>query len=261
VTQRALYEVRERPSKAYSWRAFLLANIIVELPYQIISGILLYACFYYPVVGVQASERQVLVLLYSIQFFVFASSFASMTIAALPDTVTASGVVIMLTLMSIVFCGVLQSPTALPGFWIFMYRVSPFTYWIGGIVSTMLHSRLVECSQAETMIFSPPENQTCGQYLASFLESAIGQLQNPDDTQHCRYCSVTIADQFLQGSKIFWTERWRNFGIVWAYVIFNIFVAALTYYLFRVKTWGSSVSKLKKDSDKKAQTATTQTSE
>jgi ATP-binding cassette subfamily G (WHITE) protein 2 (PDR) len=235
VTQRALYEVRERPSKAYSWRAFLFANIIVELPYQIISGILLYACFYYPVVGVQASERQVLVLLYSIQFFVFASSFASMTIAALPDTVTASGVVIMLTLMSIVFCGVLQSPTALPGFWIFMYRVSPFTYWIGGIVSTMLHSRLVECSPAETMIFNPPENQTCGQYLAGFLEGAIGQLQNPDDTQQCRYCSVTVADQFLQGSKIFWTERWRNFGIVWAYVIFNIFVAALTYYLFQTE--------------------------
>ena len=146
MTQRALYEVRERPSKAYSWRAFLFANIIVELPYQIISGILLYACFYYPVVGVQASERQVLVLLYSIQFFVFASSFASMTIAALPDTVTASGVVIMLTLMSIVFCGVLQSPTALPGFWIFMYRVSPFTYWIAGnTLQASWRVRLVSC--------------------------------------------------------------------------------------------------------------------
>ncbi|MBE3046671.1 ABC transporter permease, partial [Candidatus Bathyarchaeota archaeon] len=34
VTQRALYEVRERPSKAYSWQAFLLANIFVEVPFQ-----------------------------------------------------------------------------------------------------------------------------------------------------------------------------------------------------------------------------------
>jgi ABC-type multidrug transport system permease subunit len=260
ITQRALYEVRERPSKAYSWYAFLLANIAVELPYQIVSGILLYACFYYPVVGIQGSERQVLVLLYSIQFFVFASSFATMTIAALPDAVTASGIVVMLTLMSIVFCGVLQSPTGLPGFWIFMYRVSPFTYWIGGIVSTMLHSRLVECSEAETLIFNPPDNQTCSQYLADFMNTALGQLQNPSDTQQCRYCSFTVADQFLQGSNIFWTERWRNFGIMWAFVLFNVFVAALTYYLFRVKTWGSSASKQKKKSNAGAQSSTTEVS-
>jgi ATP-binding cassette subfamily G (WHITE) protein 2 (PDR) len=43
VTQRDLYEVRERPSKAYSWRAFLLANIVVEIPYQTLLGVLVYA--------------------------------------------------------------------------------------------------------------------------------------------------------------------------------------------------------------------------
>jgi len=43
VTQRDLYEVRERPSKAYSWKAFLIANIIVEIPYQVLLGILVYA--------------------------------------------------------------------------------------------------------------------------------------------------------------------------------------------------------------------------
>jgi hypothetical protein len=34
VTQRSLYEVRERPSKTYSWRAFVLSNIIVEMPWK-----------------------------------------------------------------------------------------------------------------------------------------------------------------------------------------------------------------------------------
>lgn len=43
VTQRDLYEVRERPSKAYSWKAFLIANIAVEIPYQVLLGILVYA--------------------------------------------------------------------------------------------------------------------------------------------------------------------------------------------------------------------------
>ncbi len=31
VSQRTMYEARERPSKAYSWKAFLVANIVVEI--------------------------------------------------------------------------------------------------------------------------------------------------------------------------------------------------------------------------------------
>jgi ATP-binding cassette subfamily G (WHITE) protein 2 (PDR) len=34
VTQRSLYEVRERPSKTYSWKAFMVANIAVEIPWN-----------------------------------------------------------------------------------------------------------------------------------------------------------------------------------------------------------------------------------
>jgi ATP-binding cassette subfamily G (WHITE) protein 2 (PDR) len=121
ITQRSLYEVRERPSKAYSWKAFLIANIVVEIPYQIITGILIWACFYYPVVGAnQASIRQVLILLFSVQLLIYASAFAQMTIAALPDAQTAAGLVTLFTFMSILFSGVLQSPDLLPGFWIFV---------------------------------------------------------------------------------------------------------------------------------------------
>ena len=49
ILQRDLYEVRERPSKAYSWKAFLIANITVEIPYQIILGVLVFASYFYPI--------------------------------------------------------------------------------------------------------------------------------------------------------------------------------------------------------------------
>ncbi|KAH7114874.1 ABC-2 type transporter [Dactylonectria macrodidyma] len=237
ISQRALYEVRERPSKAYSWKAFLIASVCVEIPYQLVTGIIMYACLFYPVVGVQDSSRQGLVLIFMMQIFLYASSFAQMTIAALPDAQTASGLVTLLTLMSLTFCGVMQAPSALPGFWMFMYRVSPFTYWIGGIVSTLLHGRAVECSVDETSVFSPPQNQTCGEYMSDFLSDAPGMLQNPDATEQCRYCSLTVADQYLSGSGIFYSERFRNFGIMWAFILFNVFIAVATYYMFRVKTW------------------------
>ncbi|KFA77102.1 hypothetical protein S40288_09502 [Stachybotrys chartarum IBT 40288] len=237
VTQRALYEVRERPSKAYSWKAFILANIVVEIPYQIFTAILIYGSFYYAIIGIQSSVRQGLVLLFCIQLLLYASSFAHMTIAAFPDAETASCVVTLLAFMSLTFCGVLQTADALPGFWIFMYHVSPFTYWVSGIVATQLHGRPVDCSQDETSIFNPPQGQTCGQYLQPFLAQAPGILQNADATSDCQYCPLQVADQYLAGSRIYWSERWRNFGIMWAYIVFNIFIAVLTYWLFRVKPW------------------------
>ncbi|KAG5984504.1 hypothetical protein E4U55_004497 [Claviceps digitariae] len=247
VTQRSLYEVRERPSKAYSWQAFMIASIVVEIPYQILSGVLIWAASYYPVVGIQSSGRQGLVLAFVIQLFIYASSFAIMCQAAMPDAHTAGSVVNVLAILSIVFSGVLQTATALPGFWIFMYRVSPFTYWIGGIVGTELHERPIECSDNELNVFNPPNGTTCGAYLRPFLSKAPGYLKNPEATSQCQYCSVSNADQILYGSNIFWSERLRNFGIMWAYIMFNIFMAILLYYLFRVVKWnkGSRKSKSK----------------
>jgi hypothetical protein len=90
VTQRSLYEVRERPSKAYSWVAFVVSNIVVEIPYQIILGVLVWASYYYPIYGAnQSSDKQGLMLLLVIQFFLFTSTFADLVISALPDAETA----------------------------------------------------------------------------------------------------------------------------------------------------------------------------
>ena len=235
VTQRSLYEVRERPSKAYSWKAFLSANIIVEWPYQMLAGILVYATFYYPVVGIQSSERQGLVLVLCIVFFIYASTFAHLCIAALPDAQTAGSIVTLLFSMTLTFNGVMQSPTALPGFWIFMYRVSPLTYWVGGMADALLYGRPISCSQDETSIFNPPSGETCGSYLAPYLAKAPGSLQNPTATADCRYCQLTSADQFLAGTEIYWNDRWRDFGLMWVYIAFNVFGAVLLYWFFRVR--------------------------
>jgi ATP-binding cassette, subfamily G (WHITE), member 2, PDR len=242
VTQRSLYEVRERPSKAYSWKAFLCANIFVEWPYQIIAGILVYATFLYPVVGIQSSEGQGLVLILCIVFFIYTSTFAHLCIAALPDEQTAGAIVTLLFSMSLIFNGVMQSPTALPGFWIFMYRVSPFTYWVGAMVAAMLWGRPVECAADELSIFNPPSGETCGTYMQSYLTTGPGTLQNPIATSNCQYCSLSSANQFLAGIDVSWDNRWRDFGIMWAYVGFNVIGAVLLYWFFRVrKASGKSI--------------------
>lgn len=245
LTQRTLYEVRERPSKTYSWKAFMLSSIVVEIPYQVVMGVLVYACYYYPVVGVQSSSRQGLVLLYFLQFFVYSSTFADLVIAALPDAETAGAIVTLLFSLALTFNGVMQTPDALPGFWIFMYRVSPFTYWVSGVASSLLHGRSVNCNDVELAKFNPPSGQTCGQYMEQYLSMAPGYLKNGDATSNCEYCSMSNADQYLSGVWIEWEDRWRNFGLFWAYIVFDIVLAVGLYYMFRVKKWNFSFGKKK----------------
>ncbi|THX78435.1 putative ABC multidrug transporter [Aureobasidium pullulans] len=240
VNQRSLYEVRERPSKAYSWKAFILANIVVEIPYNVILAVLVFGSYYYAVQGIQTSLQQGLVLLFLIEFFIYAGTFAHLCIVAMPDAQTAAAIVTLLFAMSLVFNGVMQAPDALPGFWIFMYRVSPFTYWIGGIVASQLHGKPIVCNSAETSVFNPPAGQTCGQYMAAYLTAAPGTLQNPTATADCQYCSLSNADQFLSGSNIYYSQVWRNFGIFWAYIVFNICAAVFLYWAFRVTKWDAA---------------------
>ncbi|PHH78032.1 hypothetical protein CDD80_7447 [Ophiocordyceps camponoti-rufipedis] len=247
ITQRSLYEVRERPSKAYSWKAFLVANITVEMPFQILTGIIMFGSYYYPVMGIQAPDRQGLVLLFVVQLLIYSVAFADMTVVTMPNAHTAASLATVLTLMSILFCGVLQSAKAMPGFWIFMYRLSPFTYWISGMLATQLHGERIGCSRNEESIFDPPPGMTCGQYLERFLQSgAPGHLDNPNSTSQCEYCAYSTADQLLSGLGIFWDERWRNYGVVWGFIVFDILMAISLYYIFRVHAWGATKSWLAK---------------
>lgn len=203
IDQRSLYEVRERPSKAYSWAAFLIANIIVEIPYQIMLGILVWACYYFPIYGAnQSAEQKGLMLLFIIQFFIFASTFADLVISAMPNAQMAGTIATFAFSLTLSFNGVMQPPSALPGFWIFMYRVSPLTYLVAGMTGTGLNGRAVSCSSSELSIFNPPSGTTCGAYMQKYLQLAPGSLYNPDATSNCQYCSLQSANQVLANSNI-----------------------------------------------------------
>lgn len=82
---------------------------------------------------------------------------------------------------------------------------------------------------------NPPQGLTCGQYLDPYAKVAGGRVYNPDAKSLCEYCAMTVADQFIGASGISYTTRWRNYGIVFAYIVFNIFMAVVLYYLIRVR--------------------------
>jgi ATP-binding cassette, subfamily G (WHITE), member 2, PDR len=81
----------------------------------------------------------------------------------------------------------------------------------------------------------PPAGQTCGDYLTPYATLAGGSIYNKDAIADCQYCSLTTSDQFLNSDAISYDTRWRDYGIGFAYIVFNIFMAVLLYYLIRVR--------------------------
>lgn len=127
-----------------------------------------------------------------------------------------------------------------------MYRVSPMTYIIGAIVSDGVGKQQVQCSDIEFLQFQAPANLTCKQYAGPFVEMAGGSIQNPNANQTCLYCPIAATDSYLETLTINYNERWRNFGLIWVFIIFNILAALTAYWLIRVSKTSLKLKFLRK---------------
>ncbi|KAH8686519.1 ABC-2 type transporter-domain-containing protein [Ilyonectria robusta] len=240
VPQRALYEVRERPSKIYRWNTFILANILVEMAWNTLMAAIMYFCWYYPVGFVQnttSDDQQIrgfLIFLFLLMFMLFTSTFSHFSITWIETAEEAGVLATLLWMLCIAFCGVGVPPSDIPGFWHFMYRTSPGTYLIGGIMSTAVYGSEVKCADNEILSMAPPANMTCSEFLGPFVEYAGGRLLNPSSTEACNYCALNSTEEFLSRFDISYDDRWRDFGLLWVYVLANIAGALALYWVFRV---------------------------
>ena len=102
------------------------------------------------------------------------------------------------------------------------------------MLSVGLANNAIRCSAIELVMFDPPSGQTCGQYMQQYISTAGGYLQNPDVTSGCQFCSAANTNVYLEQLSSQYSTRWRNFGVMWAFIIFNIVVALFLYWLARV---------------------------
>jgi hypothetical protein len=77
-----------------------------------------------------------------------------------------------------------------------------------------------------------------------YISAAGGYLQDPTSTEMCDYCTYDDTNVFLGQIGIYYEDRWRNFGIIWVYIVFNVLAAVGLYWLVRVPKGGK-----KKDED------------
>ncbi|KAF1949243.1 multidrug resistance protein CDR1 [Byssothecium circinans] len=242
VPQRNLFESRERPSKIYKWTIFILSNILIELFWNTVMAVIMYFCWYYPVGFVRNTSpedqtiRGFLVFLFLWVYLLLTSTFAHLAITWIELPETAGVLTSLLWMLCILFCGIGVPPVDLPAFWKFMYRASPATYLVGGIMSTAVANTDVVCADYEVLHVSPPagSNMTCGEFLGPFADAAGGRVLQPAALDRCGYCPLGTTNDFLARFELSYNTRWRDFGIVWAYILFNIAAALGLYWVFRV---------------------------
>lgn len=122
-----------------------------------------------------------------------------------------------------------------------MYRVSPFTYLVSGLLSTSLSNADVHCASFEVRtILQTPSGETCGQYLAEYIALAGGVIYNANATENCELCSIATTNEVLASVSVFYTDRWRNFGLMWVYIVFNAVAALRLYWVVRVPNKGNA---------------------
>ncbi|KAG2177325.1 hypothetical protein INT43_007982 [Umbelopsis isabellina] len=226
---------REYASKYYSWGPFALTCLLVEIPYIIVLAAVFLFCFYWTAGLQTASDRIGYFYILFVVFLVLAVSLGFM-IASVSSTPTMAAVINpFFTSILILFAGIMQPPSAMPRFWsAWMYWLDPYHYVIEGLVTNVLDSVKVQCNAEDLLTLMAPAGQTCQQYLEPYFQHAGGYVANPNDTGSCQVCQYSDGSDYYT-TNIGWSfsNRWRDFGIVCAYCLFNICAFTFFVWLFR----------------------------
>lgn len=233
IQYRELYEVRERHSKMYHWTVFVVGSIVAEIPFNIIIASVCFICWYFPIgwwrdiSDGRGASMWFVFMLYQLYHTSFSQSLAIVA----PDAETAAMLTILFYTFILAFTGVVQPLSQLVGFWHFAYYVSPFTYLVSSLMSTATHGVPVRCAEPEINIFNPPAGMTCGEYAGVFAREALASIYNPDATANCQFCRYAVSDAYLAGVNMFYEDRWRDFGYLCAFTVFNTVLFFAVYWL------------------------------
>ncbi|KAL8757198.1 MAG: hypothetical protein Q9199_002383 [Rusavskia elegans] len=230
---RNIYQSREANSKIYSWVALVTGAILPELPYSILAGTLYFVCWWFPALGRGATPfasayTWMLMILFEFYYVGFGQAIAAFA----PNELLASILVPLFFLFVVSFCGVVVPFAALPTFWrSWMYYLTPFTYLLGGFLSAAAHGRPVTCADNELARFPPPPNESCESYTEQFVAQAGGYVRTGAEGI-CEFCQYKNGDEFLKGFNVFYSNKWRDYGIFFAFCGFNFAIVFFASWLF-----------------------------
>ncbi|KAF5385059.1 hypothetical protein D9615_001097 [Tricholomella constricta] len=229
--------IRESSSRIYSPYVFAMGQLIGEIPYSIICGIIYWVLMVYPIgfgqgaAGNNGTGFQLLVIIFMLLFGV---SLGQLVAAVSPSVQVAVLFNPFLGLVLSQFCGVTIPYPTLITFWrSWVYELDPYTRTLAAMVSTELNGLAIKCKSDEFAIFDPPSGQTCMEWGQTFVDKFGGYIDNLSDTVKCRYCQFAIGNQFFEPLNIRYSNRWRDVFILLAFCVFNFIVTIIASRLLR----------------------------
>ena len=112
-----------------------------------------------------------------------------------------------------------------------MYWLSPFHYLLEGMLALVTHGVPVRCEESELAKFSAPPGQNCSSYAGPYSEQAGGYVTTLSDGL-CGFCQYRDGDQFAASFNVYYSHVWRDYGIFWAFCIFNFGAVFLGSYIY-----------------------------
>ncbi|CAD6885875.1 unnamed protein product [Tilletia laevis] len=235
---RMLYQMRESPSKVYSWPIFIASIMITSVPVAIVASII----WFLPAFFIPYHSRDTYVagffFLNNLTMMFFMIGFSLLLALSCPTPVTASH--LLPFLLPVLFCsnGVIVPHNVMREPWhSFVYYVNPVTYFVRAQLSNIFHNEPVICSQEDLSIFNAPAGQTCDAYAGAWAQSAGGYLVE-QGANLCGYCQYSSGDQFAQGLNADYGFKWQDWVIFLAFTISNLALSFYLYYHFNVRGWG-----------------------
>ena len=244
---RGLFEIREKPSKMYTWPVMVLSALLVEIPWNFLGGTIYWLPWYYFIQFPKASNRAAyswgLYMLFQMYYCTFAQAMAAIS----PNAMISS--ILFSTFFSfvVVFCGVVQPPSQLPYFWSsWMFRLSPFTWIMEGILGNAVGDAKVDCQPNELQTIIPP-NVSCERWMEPWTakRDAVNPpprtgyyVSNPDGT--CGFCRYRYGEDYLNSVEMTAKGMYRDLGIICAYIVFNTLLLFGLFWLFRIYKFGKN---------------------
>ncbi|PGH26589.1 hypothetical protein AJ80_01718 [Polytolypa hystricis UAMH7299] len=216
IQNRDIFETREKKSKTYHWAAFIGAQVVSEFPYLIICGTLYFVCWYFTVgFPVQASVSGHVYLQMLLFEFLYTSVGQAIAAYAPNEYFAATMNPIIIGAGMISFAGIVVPYGKMNVFWRYwIYWLDPFNYLISGLLGGVLWDVKVQCKPEEMVQIPVPGGQTCGEYMAKFLETGAGYVLDASDMGSCAYCPFETGSEYAK--TLNWAEKyysWRDTGI------------------------------------------------
>ncbi|ANB15927.1 ATP-binding cassette transporter SNQ2 [Sugiyamaella lignohabitans] len=229
--------------QTYHWSCLTFSVLICEVAVHIPLSTLTFLGLYYPTH--YTSQPGYFYFVYCILFQLYVVSISLGITFMSPDIMSANNLSSTAFNLTVNYCGVPQRPNLMTGLYRFLYRVSPLSYFVQAYSIAFFHELPVVCKPQEYTVFSTIAGKTCQEYAGPFIAANGGYLANPDSTSTCQYCQFAVGDEFMHANLSTGIgDKWRNVGIIFAYILFNIAGAQLCYFIFRVVKWPSFLKKI-----------------